>query len=42
VKRFCPRFEKEAFTHFDQEPLDLANDGGLQAGLRIAALLVQP
>ena len=40
-KTLLPRLEEEAFAHFQQEMLDLADDGGLQVGLRIAAPLVQ-
>src|ERR1017187_4647153 len=35
------RLEEEAFAHFQQETLDLADNGGLQVGLRIAGALVQ-
>jgi hypothetical protein len=36
------RLEEKAFAHFQQETLDLADDGGFQIGPRIAAALVQP
>ncbi len=35
------RLEEEAFAQFEQEALDLADDGGFQVGLGIAAALVQ-
>src|ERR1035438_10513122 len=35
------RLEEEAFAHFQQEMLDLADDGGFQVGLRITAALIQ-
>src|SRR5664279_1899598 len=35
------RLEEEAFAHFQQEALDLADDGGFQVGLGIAAALIQ-
>src|ERR1039458_10606074 len=36
-----PRLEEEALAHFQQEALDLADDGGFQVGLGILAALVQ-
>src|ERR1017187_9118894 len=36
-----PRLEEKAFAHFQQETLDLADDGGFQIGLGILAALVQ-
>jgi len=35
------RLEEEAFAHFQQEMLDLADDGGFQVRFGIAAALVQ-
>ena len=35
------RLEEEAFAHFQQEALDLVDDGGFEIGLGIAAPLVQ-
>ena len=36
-----PRLEEEAFAHFQQEALDLADDGGFEVGFGITAALVQ-
>ncbi len=36
-----PCLEEETFAHFQEEALDLADDGGFQVGFRIAAPLVQ-
>jgi hypothetical protein len=36
------RLKEEAFAHFQQEALDLADDGGFEIGLGVAAALVQP
>ena len=37
-----PGLEEEAFAQFQQEALDLADDGGFEVGFGIAAALVQP
>jgi len=36
-----PRLEEKAFAHFQEEALDLADDGGFEIGLRIAAAFIQ-
>src|ERR1017187_330773 len=35
------RLEEEAFAHFQEETLDLADDGGFQVGLGILGALIQ-